>query len=140
MTIAKLELRVHDKEFVRYLLKPYLKIKGLSNLASEIKGLINSDSDYFRELQELLDKVTKTYKGNRSIYFTMKNYDKDYEIKNKPHFDASIIPPIDDITEDDIIIDELEYLKKYDRELLDIEDFRRHQSISPFDDNPKRIR
>ncbi len=131
---AEFEIKAHDKKFVLYFIKPYLKIQGLKSLANEIIYLIEADVNYMSELQSLLDKISKTYKGCRGLYLTMKYYSKKEEDKKKSRVvvdkDIPYIP-----TDEEIKMGELDYLMRYDRESLDIQDFDGYEDISPFDEH-----
>lgn len=132
--LADFELRVFNKEFLNSVLNIYKSIPNFKDLVSETRGLLNAGEPYFDPLQEILDKVSSTYKGRRSMYFIMKKYDKEHNPIRPERSERESIPVNLD---GDLKEDTLEYLKEHERELLDIEDFTHYEDLSPFDGNKK---
>lgn len=145
---------INDPIFVLNFIKRYAKVKGLRNLINEIEAEISNGDLYNDELKELINKLSKTYKGRRNIYLFSKNYDdekqyhshfvnKEQLVCQKSPFKSILNtdskPLIPELSEDEIEEMNLEYLKEYDRELLDIEDFNGFRELSPFDNKKRKF-
>lgn len=128
---AEFEIKAHDKKFVLQFIKSYAKIKNFTVSVALIKSMIEEDENYFEELQYLVDKVSRTYKGTRGIYFSMKDYDKSKQLKQKRTIHIEKEKYVS--TEREIREGELRYLIEHDRESLDISDFVDYPDMSPFD-------
>jgi len=134
--IAKFEIMAMDKDFALLFAKRYSKVKNFKGLASEIEALVTNNVDYSEPFQELSEKVFSTYKGSRNAYFAMRKFENNKLKKVNNTKVDSIKDSIEygkDLSEEEFEEVRLEYLIKYERELLDIDDFYNHQDISPFD-------
>lgn len=138
-TCAEFEINAHNPKFVLHFIKPYSKIKNFKEIACKIYALIADEENYFEELQEIVDKVSKTYKGLRNIYLNMKFYkEKDKAKKTRKISLNKGDEPIYEPTDKEIRENELLYLIEHDRELLDSSDFDDFPLISPFDKDRRR--
>ena len=135
---AKFELMILDKNYAKDFVKRYKGIKNFAGIASSIEARIKNGSDYLEELTYLAEKLFSTYKGSRNIYLSIKSYEEKQKRKafiREREFDATT-PLTEEEKEEDI----LRYLMMHERENLDIEDFRKHSEISPFDEQRTKTR
>lgn len=134
-TAGKFELMCMNKIFVLNFIKNYIKIPNFKPLIISIQSSINNNEDYMEELQVLADRIFSTYKGARGAYINMK------KVNSRKKVNDSKVDSIEfqyKLTDEEVKEVELEYLKEYDRELLDIEDFNHYKDISPFDEHKTR--
>lgn len=138
-TCAEFEINAHDPKFVLHFIKSYSKIKNFRETACKIYAIISDEENYFEELQRIIDKVSKTYKGIRNIYLSMKFYEEKKEKQSKRKITLKETDePIYEPTDEEIRENELLYLIEHDRELLDLSDFDDFPLISPFDKDRRR--
>ena len=141
---SKFEVMMFDRKFALQFAKRYKKIKNFKPIAEGIEATIRNNGDYIELIQDLGEKLFKTYKGSRNIYMSMKKYE------NSMGKDLTTSRP-ESVKKEDISynfehnlsqseIEEyrLNYLLEHERELLDIEDFYNHQDISCFDEHKKK--
>ena len=119
---------ISNPVFVLKFIKGFAQAKGLRGLVNEIESEINNKDSYNEDFNDLISKVSKTYKGRRNMYLFMKSF-------NSKSIDSKDFIPT--FTDEEIKEMELEYLKEHDRELLDIEDFNGFRELSPFDNKRK---
>ena len=142
--VARFEVKMHDKDFALDFARRYKKVKNFKPLAEGIEACIRNNGDYIELMQDLGEKLLKTYKGTRNIYLGMKKYynkTKD-KVSSKPvtpiteekEYNASII------SDEEMYADVLEYLNNYERELLDIENFYGYEQMSYFDEHKGKVR
>lgn len=130
-TTAKLELFMLDKAFAREFIKKYKGIKNFTPICNRISVDLNNNVDYIEDLTSLVEKILKTYKGCRNIYFIIKQYQSKVKKALKDRqFDS-------DEEADTTKEDTLRYLNTHERELLDIEDFTHYEELSEFDAHKK---
>lgn len=135
---AEFEIKARDPKFVLKFIEPYSIVKNFKATTGLIFSLIDSKENYYEELQSLVNKISQTYKGCRNIYLSMKFYEKEKERKSKGKIKISTDrEPIYHPTEREIKENELLYLREFDRESLDIEDFDDYGELSPFDGSNK---
>lgn len=136
---AEFEIKARDPKFVLSFVQPYSRVKNFKPTVNMIFSLIKEKENYYEELQILVDKISKTYKGCRNMYLSMRFYDKSKEDskKSKVKFSPSG-GPIYSQTPLEIRENELLYLREYDRECLDISDFDGYDAISPFDGTERK--
>ena len=132
---SKFETKIYDREFVLDFIYPYGKIKNFNASVNLIRSLLVTQDNYFVELGHLVDTISSTYKGRRNIYLAMKKYEKKKE--NSP-IKIKVPERTITLTKEEIRENELNYLIQYERELLDIEDFKSNEELSPFDGSKKR--
>lgn len=136
--MAKFEAMIFDRNFALQFVKRYKNVKNFKPIAEGIEALIKNNEDYSELMQTFAEKLFKTYKGVRNIYLSMKNYEKTKDKKRSSSKDETSSRQVE-IDENEIIEDRLRYLKEYERELLDIEDFNHHKDLSCFDEH-RRIK
>lgn len=132
---ARFELLAMDKIFVRKFAKRYKGIRNLNTLATEIEGALNTGESYMDSLICLSEKVFSTYKGIRNTYLVIRQYEFESKRNDRRKQDEVLIS---DVSKDEYEEMRLEYLKEYERELLDIEDFYGKEELSPFDGNKSK--
>lgn len=131
--MAKYELMMLDKKFVKEFLKKYKGVKNFSNICNTIEAELSNGDNYIDSLTHLSEKLFSTYKGSRNIYLAIKKYEN---TKNKNKSKINVESALE-ITKEDKEEMLLNYLQKYERELLDIDDFTHHEDISEFDAHKK---
>ena len=144
MVASRFEVKIFDKEFALDFVRKYKKIKNFKPLAEGIEACIRNNGDYIDLMQDLGEKLLKTYKGTRNVYLAMKKYDNKTknQVSSKPttviteqkEYNSSLI------NEEEAYIELLNYLNEYDRELLDIEDFYGYEQMSYFDEHRGKVR
>lgn len=139
---AKFEIKMHDKDYALDFAERYEKVKNFKSLAQGIEAAIRNNGDYIELIEELGEKLFKTYKGTRNIYLSMKKYEQKTKnkISSKPEsiekeVKDSFFEQVDKTEIDEI---RLNYLMEHERELLDIEDFNGYENISFFDEHKKK--
>lgn len=141
---ARFEVMMFDKKFALLFAKKYKKVKNFKPIAEGIEATIRNNGDYIELIQDLGEKLFKTYKGSRNIYMCMKKYDNSREKESLTSKPESI--RTEDISysfeynlsQNEIEEDRLNYLLEHERELLDIDDFYNHKDISCFDEHKRK--
>ena len=142
--IARFQVKMFDKDFALDFAKRYKKVKNFKPLAEGIEACIRNNGDYIDLIEDLGEKLFKTYKGTRNIYIGMKKYDNktNEKVSSKPVTPVTEQKDYDSglINEEEAYIDLLNYLNQYDRELLDIEDFYGYEQMSYFDEHKGKVK
>lgn len=141
---SRFEVKMHDKDFALFFAARYKKVKNFKPLANGIESCIRNNGDYIELISDLGEKLFKTHKGVRNIYLSMKDFDtkQKYKVSSKPE---SILTEqktnqVEKISEKEKYEDLINYLNKYERELLGIEDFYGYEQLSYFDGNRGKSR
>lgn len=141
---AKFEVKIHDKDFALFFANKYKKVKNFKQIALGIEACIRNNGDYIELISELAEKLFKTHKGTRNIYLFMKDYDNKLKnrVSSKP--ENAVVEERNNvskfISDEEKYEDLINYLNKYERELLDIEDFYGYEQLSYFDGNKGKTR
>ena len=141
---SRFEVKIHDKDFALDFARRYKKVKNFKPISEGIEAAIRNNGDYIELIQELGEKLFKTYKGTRNIYLSMKKYDN----KTKNQAPSKPVTSTTEkkehntsmISDEEAYIELLNYLNEYDRELLDIEDFHGYEQMSYFDEHRGKVR
>lgn len=141
---SRFEVKMHDKDFAIDFARRYKKVKNFRPLAEGIEACIRNNGDYIELMQDLGEKLLKTYKGTRNIYIGMRKYDN----KTKNKVSSKPVTPVTEqkeynaslVSDEEMYADILDYLNQYDRELLDIEDFYGYEQMSYFDEHKGKVR
>ena len=141
---AKFEVIMFDRRFALQFAKRYKSIKNFKSIAEGIEATIRNNGDYIELIQDLGNKLFKTYKGSRNIYICMKKYENSMD-KEVPTSKPESVKTEDisysfehSLSQSEIEEDRLKYLLDHERELLDIEDFYNHEDISCFDEHRRK--
>lgn len=141
---SKYEVMMFDRKFALLFAKKYKKVKNFKPIAEGIEGAIRNNGDYIELMQDLGEKLFKTYKGSRNIYMCMKKYENSIG-KEAPTSKPESVKSEDisyrfehNLSQSEIEEDRLRYLLEHERELLDIEDFYNHKDISCFDEHKRK--
>lgn len=130
---SKFEIMIFDKGFALEFARRYKRVKNFKPLAESIEAAIRNNADYIELIQDLAEKLLKTYKGSRNIYMSMKKYETSKIVKSPSSKPESIATEVatyvseHDLTKDEFEEARLRYLMEHERELLDIEDFDYHK-------------
>lgn len=142
--VSKFEVLMFDRAFALQFAKRYKNVRNFKPIAEGIEATIRNNGDYIELIQDLGEKLFKTYKGSRNIYICMKKYESSKDKKAPSSKPESIETELNtyaseyNVSKSDIEESRLRYLLEHERELLDIEDFNEHRDLSCFDEHRRK--